>query len=476
MKRIISAIFALYCMATEPAAGAMPTQAELDKAEPLVQEVMKAEMDALRSGKKTREQVGDAAVALAKAAQAPAEKYILLTGAFDYYMRGGAYDKAASALEAVRKAIPDWKGSDEFAFIDKAMRVVAFGKGGPVRERYEELKERQQYASRLKKALTQVKAKPSDKKLQLQVATYSAALDRWPQAVDAFLAANNPACAAAAKLEKESAPPAKIADAWWSVVDIRPAFLSSAIRAHAVDLYKKALASNSLAGLPRVAAEKRIAEAESAAESASDTSPKSTVSSSSPVGTAKYYGVELVGGSVKESKGILSGFANHSYAKIKAPINPADKPFEIVATFETGNAVDSAAGILCSATKYSIAPFFIDKGQVECFMSSNGAAWDVAAGAPSGVVLKPKTSYQLMFKHDGKFYTYFIKNGSNWAKLKELPSNGAKIFGNVDLQFGLARSLDMPFTGQIDLNKCYICIDGKLWWEGVKGAYKNANR
>ena len=241
---------------------AMPTAEEIAAAEPLVQEVMKAEMDALRSGKKTREQVGDAAVALAKAAQAPAEKYILLTGAFDYYMRGGAYDKAASALEAVRKAIPDWKGSDEFALIDKAMRVVAFGKGGPVRERYEELKERQQYASRLKKVLAQAKAKPSDKKLQFQVATYSAALGHWPQAVDAFLAANNPACAAAAKLEKESAPPAKIADAWWSVVDIRPAFLASAIRAHAVDLYKKALASNSLAGLQKVAAEKRIQEAQ----------------------------------------------------------------------------------------------------------------------------------------------------------------------------------------------------------------------
>ena len=263
---------------------AMPTAEEIAAAEPLVQEVMKAEMDALRSGKKTREQVGDAAVALAKAAQAPAEKYILLTGAFDYYMRGGAYDKAASALEAVRKAVPDWKGSDEFALIDKAMRVVAFGKGGPVRERYEELKERQQYASRLKKALAQAKAKPSDKKLQFQVATYSAALGHWPQAVDAFLAANSPACAAAAKLEKESAPPAKIADAWWSVVDIRPAFLSSAIRAHAVDLYKKALDSNSLAGLQKVAAEKRIQEA-SAAEGLEQTASK--------IPASKFYDKEL---------------------------------------------------------------------------------------------------------------------------------------------------------------------------------------
>ena len=36
----------------------MPTPQEIAAAEPLVQEVMKAEMDALRSGKKTREQVG----------------------------------------------------------------------------------------------------------------------------------------------------------------------------------------------------------------------------------------------------------------------------------------------------------------------------------------------------------------------------------------------------------------------------------
>ena len=70
------------------------------------------------------------------------------------------------------------------------------------------------------------------------------------------------ACAAAAKLEKESAAPGQVADAWWSAADIKPDFLSSAIRAHAVDLYRQAIAANSLAGLQKVAAEKRIAEAE----------------------------------------------------------------------------------------------------------------------------------------------------------------------------------------------------------------------
>lgn len=453
----------------------MPTPQEIAAAEPLVQEVMKAEMDALRSGKKTREQVGDAALALAKAAQAPAEKYILLTGAFDYYMRGGAYDKAASALEAVRKAVPDWKGSDEFALIDKAMRVVAFGKGGPVRERYEELKERQQYALRLRKALEQAKAKPSDKKLQFQVATYSAALDRWPQAVDAFLAANNPACAAAAKLEKESAPPAKIADAWWSVVDIRPAFLSSAIRAHAVDLYKKALASNSLAGLQKVAAEKRIAEYESAAESSGDSSPKSAVSSSSPVGTAKYYGVELVGGSVKENKGILSGFANHSYAKIKAPFKPEGKAIEAVVGFETGTTVVGYAGILCNVQKPGFSPMFLKGNRLTPYLSSNGVKWDIVAGMAIGPAILPKQPYRVKVIWDRRVYSWYLWNNGAWNIVGSI-SSITPIFGGTEMQFGTGCELGYPFSGIIDLSKCYICIDGKLWWEGVKGAYKNANR
>ena len=245
--------------------AAMPTSQEISQAESLVQEVMKAEMDALRSSKKTREQVADAAVALANKAQTPAEKYLLLTGAFDQYMRGGNYDKANDALVAIRTAIPDWKQSDELALIEKSLRSVAYGKGGSVRERYEALKERQQYAAKLKKAQVQAQAKPTDKKLQFHVAAYSAALGDWSAALDAFIAGSNPACAAAAKLEKESAAPGSVADAWWSAAVIKPDFLSAAIRAHAVDLYKKALSENSLAGLQKVAAENRVAEAESAA-------------------------------------------------------------------------------------------------------------------------------------------------------------------------------------------------------------------
>lgn len=453
----------------------MPTAEEIAAAEPLVQEVMKAEMDALRSGKKTREQVGDAAVALAKAAQAPAEKYILLTGAFDYYMRGGAYDKAASALEAVRKAIPDWKGSDEFALIDKAMRVVAFGKGGSVRERYEELKERQQYASRLKKALAQAKAKPSDKKLQFQVATYSAALGHWPQAVDAFLAANNPACAAAAKLEKESAPPAKIADAWWSVVDIRPTFLSSAIRAHAVDLYKKALASNSLTGLQKVAAEKRIAEVESAVEAASMKSDSASSAAIPSAGSAKFTGVKLVGSTVKNTKGVLSAFSAASYALIEQEFSPGNAPIETVIEFTMPDAAVSNAGLMGGlGGRDGFTPFYILGSAVVGYLSTSGKTWDIASSMPIGLSLQSKGPHRIKCEWDGKEYVWSVWRGK-WIILKRLSSK-SPVAGGLTLQLGTNRGKISAFSGTIDLNKCYIKIGGKLWWEGEKGAYKNANK
>jgi len=473
--RMVKAMLIALAVGVSATLAAMPTAEEIAAAEPLVQEVMKAEMDALRSGKKTREQVGDAALALAKAAQAPAEKYILLTGAFDYYMRGGAYDKAASALEAVRKAVPDWKGSDEFALIDKAMRVVAFGKGGPVRERYEELKERQQYAIRLKKALEQAKAKPSDKKLQFQVATYSAALDRWPQALDAFIAGSSPACAAAAKLEKESAPPAKIADAWWSVVDVRPAFLSSAIRAHAVDLYKKALASNSLAGLQKVAAEKRIAEVESAAEAASTKSDSASSAAIPSAGSAKFTGVKLVGATVKLDKGVLSNFSSASYALIEPDFSPGNAQIEAVIEFTMPDAPVVVAGLMGGVGgRDGFTPFYIGSSSLVGYLSTSGKGWDIASSLNIGLPLKPKDTYRVKCEWNGKEYVWSVWRG-NWVVLGRLACQ-SQVAGGLKLQFGTNRGANSPFPGAIDLNKSYIKVGGKLWWEGVKGAYKNANK
>ena len=60
MKLLLSLFSFLLCLSLP----AMPTEQELSKAGPLIQELMRDDLTAMRNGKKTREQVGDTAAVL----------------------------------------------------------------------------------------------------------------------------------------------------------------------------------------------------------------------------------------------------------------------------------------------------------------------------------------------------------------------------------------------------------------------------
>ena len=195
--------------------------------------------------------------------------------------------------------------------------------------------------------------------------------------------------------------------------------------------------------------------------------------SSSSASSAKCYGVELVGGSVKENRGVLSGFSTGSYAKIRAPFDTSDKSVEVVIDCETGANV--SGGLLSSIGKHGIVPFFIAGEQLTFFLSTDGLTWNIAARKPIGLALSPKTSYRIKVVWKNKAYSWFVWEKTQWRKLLEIPCD-VSAFNGVDFILGAGRLFNNPFSGLIYLDKCYICVDGKLWWEGVKGAYKNANK
>ena len=64
-------------------ANAMPTQEQTKKVEPLVQDLMKDDQVALKSGKKTRVEVAQSAMELADKADSEAAKLLLMKGAFN---------------------------------------------------------------------------------------------------------------------------------------------------------------------------------------------------------------------------------------------------------------------------------------------------------------------------------------------------------------------------------------------------------
>ena len=385
--------------------------------------------------------------------------------------------------DALLAAVPDYPAADIAELLEKTLHPIPNRAASNLRARLAAVKDKAQAASQLKKLLPvydTLAEGPKRKACAARIASAYVALDDWPNANKYFAVSDSPAAAAASaelKLQDEpeaSRPYDKPADAWWLVeLPKKDAKLSAAIRTHAAALYAKSLPS--LKGLAKVQAERRIAEVESAAESSGDSSPKSSASSSASVGTAKYYGVELVGGSVKESKGILSGFANGSYAKIKCQFEPQGKPIESVVEFETGEVIDEMGGVLGTIDKCGFAPMFVKGKQITSFLSSNGASWNLASGTPIGLSLAPKTTYRIKVTWEENVYKWFLWTKSGWQQCKTI-INGPCASGGADLQFGTARAKGFPFSGSINLNHCYIRVGGQLLWEGAKGAYRNANR
>lgn len=275
---------------------AMPTAEEQEKVRPLVQGLMKPDLDAMKLGKKSRSDVAKSAMDLYSKADSPAAKMLLARNALNLYAKAGEYEAAESALDALLAAVPDYPAVDIAELLEKTLHPIPNRAAPNLRARLAAVKDKAQAASQLKKLLSiydTLAEGPKRKACAARIASAYVALDDWPNANKYFAVSDSPAAAAASaelKLQDEpeaSRPYDKPADAWWSVeLPKKDAKLSAAIRSHAAALYAKSLPS--LKGLAKVQAERRIAEVESAAEVETSTAvaPKKT-------GGLKLYDEEL---------------------------------------------------------------------------------------------------------------------------------------------------------------------------------------
>ena len=137
-------------MAFAATANAMPTQEETKKVEPLVMDLMRADQDALKSGKKTRVEVAESAMKLADKAESEAAKLLLMKGAFNLYVRAGEFDKAIETLQTMQTAIPDMPPANMVKIIESSLRVVPRKNGGQLYRLLDETRTRMRYVTPVK--------------------------------------------------------------------------------------------------------------------------------------------------------------------------------------------------------------------------------------------------------------------------------------------------------------------------------------
>lgn len=87
------------------ATAAMPTKAELQKAQAMLSGLTAADVAALKAKTKTPIEVAAKHMELARQADNEAEKYLLLQGAFYLYAKGGDYDNAAKVIATMQAEI-----------------------------------------------------------------------------------------------------------------------------------------------------------------------------------------------------------------------------------------------------------------------------------------------------------------------------------------------------------------------------------
>ena len=128
---LLSLLSSLLCLS----GFAMPTQEELDRVKPLVQDLMKPDFDAMKQGKKSRADVAKSAMDLYAKADSSAAKILLARCAFSYYAKAGEYEAAEKSLDALLAAVPDYPAPDLAELLEKTLHPIPLKAAPNLRDR-----------------------------------------------------------------------------------------------------------------------------------------------------------------------------------------------------------------------------------------------------------------------------------------------------------------------------------------------------
>ena len=244
---------------------AMPTAKEIEKVAPIVEDLMKADVAKMKQGKCSSSEVGESAVALAKAADTQAAKYYLLTSAVPYFANDGKYDRIVATLDDIKTTVPDVPVRDLVQLVEQTLvrAPKTDVNANRLRKMVDDFRAKEKSEAQAEKMRLAIARNPSDRSLHTKLAEHMAVMDNWEVALTEFAQGDNKDAARTAKAEKAVGGVAnvgEVADAWWNYADGKSKPVGMAIRKHAIELYRSGIAENKITGLAKVQAERRIAE------------------------------------------------------------------------------------------------------------------------------------------------------------------------------------------------------------------------
>ncbi len=187
--------------------------------------------------------------------------------------------------------------------------------------------------------------------------------------------------------------------------------------------------------------------------------------------------VEFVG-NVSNTNGVLGGFGDNIYAQINS-VPASVTSFEMVFKVTTGDSVTGMEEdqiITGQASNYTSPQFGLDSNGNGYFTFGIGAsATEWGTGIGSLEVALPNTTYWFKGTWDGTTVSFYLKTSeeAEWvlqstASQSTIDWSQPMIIGNDYNAGGMVK----PWLGTIDLNECYININGSRWWTGMSNNVK----
>lgn len=168
-------------------------------------------------------------------------------------------------------------------------------------------------------------------------------------------------------------------------------------------------------------------------------------------------------GTLTNDNGVLSGFSSSNYATIPNSIDLGTN-FEMVFKFKYTTSPSSWECIFSGEGNTYIQIYRNSSGKMS-FDAGNNNGWFIDSG--EGITtINLNTDYYIKLTFNGTDYvTYLSTDGTTYTQECSATINNTipSFTGNI----GVSRNFSNNMSGSIDLNGCYIKVNGTTIWEGV---------
>lgn len=167
--------------------------------------------------------------------------------------------------------------------------------------------------------------------------------------------------------------------------------------------------------------------------------------------------------------GQVSGFSATNYLKFPYLVHLHDRTFEIRMCITTGANVMDQGNIIDSEFGLAVA---IKNAHLVLAMSSTGTSWDMGEYTGTYNIISG-TTYHIRLVWDKSSYKLYVgdtldDNGEVEYTL-DINVVSDKYLAAKEILIGKDTTSNYIFNGSVNLNHCYLIMDGKEVWKGVSG-------